>query len=120
MEVVTVGLVIALIWKIVDVLKYAVAAEWVPLRTQLVVWVAAIGVVLLAAQADLTEGLQLIGGVALGNLNVWSLILAGLLIGSGASGTVDFKKALDNTDSAGVPPLATRFAIDRAGRARPG
>lgn len=108
------GLLISLIWKIVDFLKYVLARDGNGVVTQLAVWVGAIAVIILAANADLTEGLQLIGGRGLGSLNVWSLILAGLLIGSGASATVDVKKAIDGTDSAAVPPLT---ALERPPRA---
>lgn len=113
------GLVLALIWKIVDVLKYALARNGNGVVTQLVVWVAAVFVVIVAANADLTEGLRLVGGRPLGTLNGWSLFLAGLLLGSGASTTVDFKKALDGSDSAAVPPLTDLTPLDRPGRARP-
>lgn len=113
MEAITVGLVLALVWKLVDFAKFALARDGNAVITQLTVWVSAFFVVLLAANADLTSDLDFIGGRSIGTLNLPSLILAGLLIGSGASGTVDLKKAIDGTDSAAVPPLT---ALDRPPR----
>lgn len=106
MEGITAVLLIALIWKIVDWAKLLLAADWIGARTQVVVWLVATLVVWLGAQANLTETLTLIGDRPLGALDVGSVILAGLLIGSGASSTVDIKKAIDGSDTARKPPLA--------------
>jgi len=105
-EAVTVVALVALIWKLVDVMKYMSASDWIAVRTQVIVWVAAIAVVALASQADLSEQLTLVGDRPLGSLNVWSIVLAGFLLGSTTSATVDVKKAIDGKDTAVKPPLA--------------
>lgn len=93
---------IALIWKIVDLVKYARARDAESVITQVAVWAAGIGVVLLLAETDYAAGI-VIGDIALANLNGASLVLLGLSMASSASVLVDVKKAVDNTDSAAVP-----------------
>lgn len=93
---------ITLVWKIVDFVKYLRARNVDAVVTQLGVWIAGVGVTLLLAATNYADGI-VIGDLALGNLNLASLVLLGLTIGSSASALVDVKKALDNTDSAAVP-----------------
>lgn len=93
---------IALIWKIVDFVKYLRVRNVDALVTQAGVWLAGVGVTLLLAATDYADGI-VIGDLPLGDLNLASLILLGLSIGSSASVLVDAKKAVDNTDSAAVP-----------------
>lgn len=100
---------VALIWKIVDVVKYARVRNVDAVVTQVGVWFAGVVVMLLLATTDFASGVE-VGGSILGDLNVWSLILIGLSVGSSASVGVDFKKAFDNTDSAAVPIPAPTVA----------
>lgn len=93
---------VALIWKIVDFVKYLRVRNVDAVVTQLGVWVAGVGVTLLLAATNYSDGI-VIGDLPLGELNLASLILLGLSIGSTASVLVDAKKAVDNTDSAAVP-----------------
>ncbi len=93
---------IALIWKIVDIVKYARARNGEAVVTQLGVWIAGVAVVLLLAATDFASGID-VADYSLDKLNIASLILLGLSIGSSASVAVDIKKAVDNTDSAAVP-----------------
>lgn len=92
---------VALIWKLVDFVKYVRARNVDAVITQLGVWVAGIIVLLLLAATDFASGI-VIGDAPLGSLNIASLILIGLTVGSSASVLVDAKKAVDNTDSAAI------------------
>lgn len=93
---------IALIWKIVDTVKYLRAGNRDAVFTQLGVWFAGVGVVLLLAATDFANGIE-VAEFSMDKLNIASLILLGLTIGSSASVAVDLKKAIDNSDSAAVP-----------------
>lgn len=74
--------------------------------TQLVVWAVAIGVIVLASLAEVTETFIVPGTTdPLGDLDLASLFLVGLIAGSSGSVVYDFKKAIDNTDTASEPPL---------------
>lgn len=100
---------IALIWKIVDFVKYLRVRNVDALVTQLGVWLAGVAVVLLLAATDFANGIS-IADYSLDKLNLASLLLLGLTIGSSASVAVDIKKAVDNTDSAAVPNPGVRRA----------
>lgn len=104
---------IALIWKIVDTVKYARARNVDAIVTQLGVWLAGVGVVLLLAATDFANGIE-VAEFSLDKLNIASLVLLGLTIGSSASVAVDVKKAIDNTDSAAVPSKAPSEALRSA------
>lgn len=93
---------IALIWKIVDFVKYLRARNSEAVVTQAAVWFAGVGVIFLLAATDFASAIN-VGDLSLGTLNAASLILLGLSVGSSASVLVDVKKAVDNTDSAAVP-----------------
>lgn len=88
-----------IVWKAVDFVKFARAKDVNAVITQLVVWVAGIGVGFLARWSDFATG------TALEHVNVSTVILAGLSIGSVASAAYDFKRARDNTDTAATPTL---------------
>lgn len=104
MEVIGLASLIALAWKFVDFIKYIKTRDVNGAVTQAATWVAGIVVVFLAASADITSTLE-IGGFALGEVNVWSKVLIGLSLLSLGSVAYDFKKAIDNTDSAHTPSL---------------
>lgn len=95
---------VALIWKIVDFVKYVRARHTDAVITQAAVWAAGVLVMLLLANTDFASEVA-IAGTQLGNLNWASLVLIGLSVGSSASVLVDAKKAVDNSDSAAVPSL---------------
>jgi hypothetical protein len=105
MEVFSAATLAALVVKVTSVLKYLSAGKTREAITQLIPWLAGVVTVMVAAQANVSEGLVVFGELALGQLNVWSQILAGLALGSGGSLVYDFKKAVDNSDSAAEPPL---------------
>lgn len=104
---------IALIWKIVDFVKFVQVRNINAIVTQVGVWVAGVAVLFLLAATDFASGVK-IGDSVLGDLNWASVILIGLSIGSSASVLVDAKKAVDNTDSAAVPRKSAVVAPRRA------
>jgi hypothetical protein len=93
--------------KAVSTLKYALTpARRGDAFTQVVVWAFAIGTIVLASLAEVTETLVIPGTHdALGNLDLPSLILVGLMAGASGSTVYDFRKAIDNTDTANEPSL---------------
>ncbi len=94
----------ALLYKLVDFLKYLVNGDRNGVTTQLIAWGAGIGVTVLYARSD-WAGILNFGGLSLAKMNIWSQILFGLQMSSLASAGHDFKKAHDNQDTATVPTL---------------
>jgi hypothetical protein len=92
----------ALIWKAVDFVRFIRARDTDSALTQLVVWAVGVAVTFLLAGTNYADGI-VIGDLSLGRANWESLLLIGLSLGSSASALVDFKRAIDNTDSARVP-----------------
>ncbi len=95
---------VTLILKLIDFLRYARGRDVNGMLTQLSTWVAGVVVLLLVAQTDWADGIQ-IGDRALGVLSFWSLVFYGMSAGSAASLTKDTLKAVDNTNSAAIPVL---------------
>lgn len=105
MEVFSLLTLAALVIKIVSVIK-AIGKNNNLVLTQVVVWVVGIGVLLLAANSGLTAGISIFTGAPpLGDLDIGSVVLAGLALGSTGSFAYDYKKARDNADSAVEPAL---------------
>ncbi len=104
MEFIPAVALVALIWKIVDFLKYVARRDVNGAASIAVVWVAAIAVFFLFAQSDWAGELE-VGNKLLSDYGWASLVILGLSFGASASALFDFKKALDNTDSAAVPSL---------------
>lgn len=86
----------ALLIKLVDFGKSVSNGDPNAIVTQLVAWVAGIGVILLGAQTDFASAI-VIGGSPLGSLNAWSQVLVGLTFASTASFLSDTVRAVDNT-----------------------
>lgn len=103
-EFVPVLALLALVKKLVDMLRYLRGGNVNAAVTQLVAWVGAVGVVLLAAGTDYAAGIE-VGGMFLSDLNVWSLVMVGLTVGSTASLVDDTLKSIDQTKSTNRPPL---------------
>jgi hypothetical protein len=114
-EVVTLVSLGALAWKVTSVLKYVTAGQFREAVTQLVPWVGAWGILAAAAASGAADSTLIWGHQTLGDMNVWGLLLAGISLGSGASVGYDLKKARDNSDEAGEPPLGGR-ALERLDR----
>jgi len=104
-EVVTGATLSALLVKFTSFLKYVSDGKYRESLTQVVAWIAGILVVWLGSVIQVTEDVIIFGHETLGVMNGWSVILAGLAMGSGGAFAYDFKKALDGTDSASEPPL---------------
>lgn len=103
---ISVVLLAALVFKLGDLSKLVTNKDWNGLVTQLWVYVLGVVVCLVAGNANAFEGLVIPGMTEpLGSLDTLSLVIIGLCIASFGSGFVDFKKALDGTDSAKAPPL---------------
>lgn len=74
--------------------------------TQALVWIIGIAALFLAGQAQFTAGLVVPGlNIALGDMNGWSILMAGWMLGSSGSFAYDVKSAIDGTDSAVEPKL---------------
>jgi hypothetical protein len=92
--------------KIVSVIKSLASPDKNTALTQLLVWVIGLFVLILAGNASVTEHLVVPGlSEPLGDLDFASYVIVTLITGSSGSVVYDFKKALDNTDSAGEPRL---------------
>lgn len=104
MEAIGLAGLIAIIWKLVDVLRFISARDINAVVTQVSVWLSAFAVALLAREAEPFSTVGILGST-FGDLDLAAVVLFALGLGSTASGVVDFKKALDGTDSAAVPPL---------------
>jgi hypothetical protein len=92
--------------KLTGLVKYLSARQWRDAVTTLVPWVGAFVALEVGAHADLTRDLVLFdGGPALGKAAVGSLVLASAVVGSAGSLLADFRKAVDNTDTAVEPKL---------------
>ena len=94
-------------WKIIDFLRLLANAnvEKSAIFTQLLSWVGAIAVVLLYAASDLGDFAVPGTEILVSDAGAGTLALLGIGIGSGASGVVDFKQAIDRSDSSVKPPL---------------
>lgn len=90
MEVITLASLIALISKIVTVVK-SIGKNSNIVLTQLLTWAVGVGVLALAANADVTKGFQIFSGHTLGSLDFASIVLLGLSYASGGSFAYDFK-----------------------------
>lgn len=95
---------VALLIKVIDTLRYLRAGDINGVLTQVSAWVAGIIVVVLVAQTDWADGIQ-IGDRSLGVLGIWSLVFYGMSAGSTASFAKDTLKAVDNSNSAAIPTL---------------
>ncbi|MGH9251229.1 MAG: hypothetical protein ACRD0W_17150, partial [Acidimicrobiales bacterium] len=78
MEVFTAATLAALVAKVMSVLKYLSAAQIREALTQVLAWAAGFVVVAIAAQADVSAGLTIFGEQVLGQLDIWSQLLAGV------------------------------------------
>lgn len=104
----TVTLFASLIWQVIDWLRELtnLNANRSSVITQLLAWIAGIGLIAVAAHAAVTEALVLPGlAQPLGDLDAGSTVLVGLLAASLASSAVDVKQAIDGNDTSRKPPL---------------
>lgn len=113
MEAIGLAALIAIIWKVVDFLRFLTSGAFNAAVTQASVWLSAIAVALLAREAEPFSTIGVVG-TTFGDLSTPAIILFALGLGSAASGVVDFKKAIDGTDSAAVPPLLGGETVHRS------
>lgn len=105
-EAFTLAALIAVSMQVTDLLRFLSAGQLRQALTGVIPWVALFVVLLLGSQADVTNQLPIPGtGEALGGLNWASLLLVAIAGGSTGSQVVNFKQAIDGTDSSRVPPL---------------
>lgn len=104
---------LGLVKAVVDLLKYIRAKDHNGYITQLVVWLAGIGVVMLLKSSDFASTYE-IGNVLLSDANTGTTVLAGLGLGSAAMLVNDFKKAVDRSDSAAKPDLVSPLESNSA------
>jgi hypothetical protein len=98
--------------KLIDFLRYARAVADPATRatgingvvTQLMAWTAGVAVMLLVSHTA-WAGEVLLGSYPLSKLGFWSFVFYGMSTASVGSLAVDFKKALDSSQSAVIPAL---------------
>lgn len=101
MELLSLG---ALVWKVIDFLKYLSNKKWPAVTTQVMVWVGGIIAVFLYGATQFAGDLK-VSGISLSDFAGWDKVLLGLSVGSLISVAYDGKKMLDHSDSAAVPEL---------------
>lgn len=104
MEFVPIVAMTALIVKLIDFLRYAVARDRNGVATQITAWAGGVIVFLLVAQTAWADGIP-IGSRPLSRLSVWSLVFAGMTLGSMGSVIKDTLKSVDNHNSSVIPTL---------------
>ena len=89
-----------------NLLRYVKAGNWNGTLGIVIAAATGIGVVALGAHSAVTAGMHLIeNGPTLGNLDGGSQVFLGIAVGSAGTVLTDLRKAFDNNDSAGKPPL---------------
>ena len=104
MEALGVAGLTALVWKVVDFVKYVTNKDWNATVTQATTWLSSIIVSFLAREAASFANLEIFGE-RLADLDWAAVLLFALGLGSSASGVYEFKKAFDNSDGARTPSL---------------
>lgn len=97
----------ALVWKFVDFLKALTNKDWNSVVTQSVAWIAGIAAVVLFAHSAFGAAIPVWSGMTLASMGGVEQAIVGLSATSLMSVGYDFKKGLDNSDSAKQPPLTT-------------
>lgn len=100
------GGLVALVYSFTNFLRYLSSKQWRSVITQGIVWASGLGGVFLFSVTQWSADVSL-GGRSLQSLSSGSKIVVGLLFSSLASVFTDVKKAIDGSDSASVPPLAS-------------
>jgi hypothetical protein len=88
----------------VDFIRFALAGDRSSAGSQVLAWASGIVAALIVAHTDLAAAF-VFGAKPLNQLNPVSQCLVGLMAASSISVVNEVKKAIDNTDSARVPPL---------------
>lgn len=99
-------LLFAALVAIIDFIRYVKAADANGAVTIFLAWLGGFALLAVAAQAQVTKGIVLVvDQPPLGDLDIWSIVLLGFVVGSLAPAGIKLYKAFDNTDSSGTPPL---------------
>lgn len=104
MEAITLITLVAFVKKFVDSSKFLTNMNINALVTQAWTWLGGMVILAAATAADITKNIEAFG-MTLGQLDGWSIILGGAMLGSGASVLYDFQAASDNSDTAQTPLL---------------
>ena len=104
MEAISLIALVTLMKKIVDTFKFVTNRNINALVTQIVTWATGVFVLWLAANADITENVEVFG-VTFGALETGSIVLGGMIFSSAASVVYDYQASRDNSDTAKTPPL---------------
>lgn len=101
------GGLVAIAVKVIDFLRMLANAETEKsgIVTQLAAWLGATAVVFLYGASQLGDFVLPGTDILLENADSPTKVLLGLAVGSGASLLVDFKQAIDKSDSAAKPTL---------------
>jgi hypothetical protein len=94
----------ALVWKVVDFIKFVANKDWNAAVTQGLTWLSSVIISFLAREAAALGDFEVFGQ-PLAELDWAAVLLFALGLGSSASGVYEFKKAIDNTDGARTPSL---------------
>ena len=110
------AIVLPVVWKLVDFVKYARAQDWNAVTTQAMVWGGGVGLLFLLSRTDFAPTISL-GNLAFNLVSGPTIIFIGLSGGSAASIGYDLKKARDNNDTAATPALIPSQVVnvDRLG-----
>jgi hypothetical protein len=93
-----------LVFTVVNFLKFVKAKDWNAAVTQGIAWIAGVVVVALFAQTQFAEQLR-VGTLRFSQMTFATQLFFGLIATSLLSTLNEFKKAIDNTDTAGTPSL---------------
>lgn len=96
-----------LVVNVINFLKYLRAKDTNGWFTQLVAWVAGVGVTALAAATDFADSV-VIGGLQLGQMNFPTQVFVGMTVAAAGGYAVEIKKAIDQNDSAAKPDLVPK------------
>lgn len=104
---VALGLLGAFGRKVFELTKNVTNRRWDAVAAQVVAWALFVAVLVVASRARLfATSIEVPGtGTDLGHVDVFSLVLLGLGLGSGYGVFGDYLKARDNTQTAAQPPL---------------
>lgn len=105
----------ALVLKLVDFLKYLRTRDANGLLTLFLGWVAGVSAIQLIRLTQWDDEIK-IGAESLETLSFWSQLVLGFVATSVAAVIYDFKKALDNTDTASTPRLTSAAESERKAR----
>jgi hypothetical protein len=94
----------SVVFTFINLIRFATAGEWASAITQVLAWVSGVIAALIIAHTDLGAAFSF-GSKSLSQIGWFSQCLVGLIAASTISVVNEIKKAIDNTDTAAVPPI---------------